>query len=44
MKRRTLFLGALMLLCAILLAGCGGPAIKTEDEILTDIQDGGYMN
>lgn len=44
MKRRTLILGALMLLCAILLAGCGGPAIKTEDEILTDIQDGGYMN
>lgn len=44
MKRRTLFLGVLMLLCAILLAGCGGPAIKTEDEILTDIQDGGYMN
>lgn len=44
MKRKIPFLGALLLVCITLLAGCGGSSIKTEDEILADIQDGGYMN
>ena len=44
MKGRTIALGALLALCALLLCSCGRGGVKSEKEIMADMQEKGVMD
>lgn len=44
MKGRILALGALLALCALLLTACGRGGVKSEKEIMADMQERGVMD
>lgn len=44
MKGRILALGALLVLCALLLTACGRDGVKSEKEIMADILEKGVMD
>lgn len=44
MKGRTIALGTLLVLCALLLCSCGRDGVKSEKEIMADMQEKGVMD
>ncbi len=44
MKGRTIALGTLLALCALLLCSCGRGGVKSEKEIMADMQEKGVMD
>ena len=44
MKGRTIALGTLLVLCALLLCSCGRGGVKSEKEIMADMQEKGVMD
>ena len=44
MKGRTIALGTLLVLCALLLCSCGRGGVRSEKEIMADMQEKGVMD
>ena len=44
MKGRILALGTLLVLCALLLCSCGRGGVRSEKEIMADMQEKGVMD